>query len=67
LVLLSLLLFIMTTLLLSSGNYAFWGCPFTCIICWDNTVTRTVGSGALPTTAACSVDLCGIIISFKLI
>ena len=46
------------------GNYAFYSCPFTCIANWNPTITRTIGTSALPTTTTCGIII--FIIAFTL-
>ena len=44
------------------GKYAFQGCPFTCINNWNPTITRSIGTSALPTNT-----ICGTIIAITFI
>lgn len=37
------------------GTYAFFACPLTCIIDWNPTTVRTIGTNALPTTTTCGI------------
>lgn len=40
-------------IIIFKGAYAFYPCPFTCIIDWNPTTVRTIGYNALPTTTTC--------------
>ena len=40
-------------LLILLETKAFYQCPFSCIINWDSTISRTIGDQALPTITTC--------------